>query len=162
MEILKFPHPSLFTACAPVTVFGPELKVLLESMWTTMKKTPGIGLAANQVGLSFRMFVMESPSAKKLFIVNPVITDLSLTPANLKEGCLSAPGDTLLVPTRVNWVKIKYQNENGEELENVFFGIHAVCVQHEIDHLDGKAFILAPGVSSKQRKYLSKKWGIKK
>jgi len=162
MEILKFPHPSLSTVCEKVTVFGPELKVLLEAMWDTMKKTPGIGLAANQVGLKFRMFVMEGKDGEKFFIVNPIIAGNSLKLSTLKEGCLSAPGEIVYTGSRYDYVQLRYQDENGKEHTRGFTGILAVCVQHEIEHLNGENFMKSKMLSREQRKYLAKKWGLKK
>src|SRR5271154_689806 len=103
MNVLKFPNPFLTTATYPVTVFGDELKVLLDSMYETMKTNNGLGLAANQVGLLHRMFVMDGLEGR-FNIVNPVIVNKSAKPANIKEGCLSAPGDFVVVPERAEWI----------------------------------------------------------
>jgi peptide deformylase len=161
MELLKFPHPSLFNVCRDVTVFGDELKVLLEGMWTIMLKGGGLGLASNQVGLDYRMFVMADPDNKKLFLVNPKITNKSLAPANIREGCLSAPGEFLLLNERVFWVQVEFQDEKGEKKIRVFKGLHSVCVQHEIDHLDGKSHLMSKSIPKAKRKELYKKWGLK-
>lgn len=168
MKIIKFPDPILFKKCKEVTVFGKELEVLLESMWDTMVDGKGIGLAANQVGLSYRMFVMEfmadvKPGSKKekIFFVNPKILSRSAAPAEQKEGCLSAPGEFLTLAERSAWVQVEYQNEKGEKQTRVFKGIYSVCVQHEIDHLDGKSHLLSKSLSKALRKQLAKKWGIK-
>lgn len=161
MKILKFPDPALFKVCKEVTVFGPELKTLLDSMWETMVSGNGVGLAANQVGLTFRMFVMLGPNGEKMYIVNPKILRRSVIPVNLKEGCLSAPGEFLVLGERVAWVKLKYQDETGKEHETVLKDIHSVCVQHETDHLDGKSHLQAKSLGKTKRKELAKKWGIK-
>lgn len=161
MKILKFPDPALFQTCTEVTVFGPELKVLLDSMWETMTVGHGMGLAANQVGLTFRMFTMLGLEDEKLYIVNPKITKKSVVSANLQEGCLSAPGELLTLDERASWVKITFQDETGKEHERVFKGIHSVCVQHETDHLDGKSHLQSKSLKSAKRKQLAKKWGIK-
>lgn len=161
MKILKFPDPSLFKTCKEVSVFGPELKILLDSMWDTMIEGNGLGLAANQVGLTFRMFTMLGPSGEKLYIINPKILKRSVVPANLKEGCLSAPGELLVLDERASWVKIKFQDETGKEHERVFKDIHSVCVQHEIDHLSGKSHLQSKSLHKAKRKELAKKWGIK-
>lgn len=161
MEILQFPHPSLFKKCQDITVFGKELKILLDSMWETMLSSNGVGLAANQVDLLFNMFVMLGPNDEKLYIVNPKIVKKSTTPANLKEGCLSAPGEFLIVDDRAYWVLLEYQNELGESQQKVFEGIYSVCVQHETEHLDGKGFMESKGIPKNVRKRLSKKWGFK-
>lgn len=161
MEIHKYPAPELFETCKEVTVFGPELKILLDSMWDTMIPNNGMGLAANQVGLTFRMFTMFGPNKEKLFIINPEIISKSVAPANLKEGCLSAPGEFLVIDSRASWVKIKFQDETGAKHERVFKDIYAVCVQHEIDHLNGESHLQSKSLHKAKRKELAKKWGIK-
>lgn len=161
MQILKYPNPALFITCTEVSVFGPELKILLDSMWETMIEGRGMGLAANQVGLVFRMFTMLGPENEKIYLVNPNILSKSVIPANLEEGCLSAPGELLTLDERSSWVKVKYQDETGKEQERVFKGIHSVCVQHETDHLNGKSHLMSKSLKSAKRKELAKKWGIK-
>lgn len=161
MEILKFPNPHLFIPCKEVTVFGPELKVLLESMWDTMTAKNGLGLASNQVGLSYRMFTMLGPENEKLFIVNPKILKRSESSANKKEGCLSAPGEFLILPERSMWTQILYQDETGGVRSGTFSGLHSVCVQHEIDHLDGKSHLQSKSITRAKRRELARKWGIK-
>ena len=161
MEILKYPHPSLFKVCEPVTVFGEELAVLLNSMHETMVANNGIGLAANQVGIHLRMFTMLGPNDQPLKLVNPVITKRSQAPANLREGCLSAPGEFLMLSERASWVEVSFQDEKGVKHVKVFKGIHAVCVQHETDHLNGKSHLESNSIHKARRKELAKKWGFK-
>jgi len=160
MNILRFPNPFLTTATYEVTVFGEELKVLLDSMYESMKSSKGIGLAANQVGLLHKALVMDGPNGR-LDIVNPVIVNKSIKPANTKEGCLSFPGEFVIVPSRVEWVQVQYKNEKGEEKNVILKGLHAVCLQHEIDHLNGKIFMSDKSIPKYERKRLAKKWGIK-
>jgi peptide deformylase len=161
MLILKYPDSSLFNVCKEVTVFGDELRILLENMWTAMITAGGLGLASNQVGLEYRMFVMSNVDHEKLFIVNPKIVKRSEVPAMMKEGCLSAPGEFLFLKERMSWVQIDFQDEKGNNHRRVFQGLHAVCVQHEMDHLDGKSHLMSPSIPKKQRKELYKKWGLK-
>lgn len=161
MEILKFPAEELFTPCKDVTVFGPELLVLLESMWAAMTSNNGIGLASNQVGLDYRMFTMLGPNGEKLFIINPKILKKSETSANIKEGCLSAPGEFLILPERAHIVQIMYQVEDGSHRTGIFTSIHAVCVQHEMDHLEGKSHLQSKSLSRQMRRQLQRKWGLK-
>lgn len=161
MEVLKFPNPHLFIPCNEVTVFGPELKVLLDGMWDTMIGKNGIGLASNQVGLSYRMFTMVGPEEEKYYIVNPKIIGKSESKANQREGCLSAPGEFLTLGERSLWVQIVYRDETGGVRSGAFNGIHAVCVQHEIDHLDGKSHLQSKSLSRMVRRKLAKKWGLK-
>ena len=161
MEILKFPDPALFEVCKEVTVFGSELKILLDAMWETMVKANGVGLASNQCGLTFRMLTMIGPNDEKLYIVNPVIIGRSLVPANLREGCLSSPGIFLVLGERVSWVKVKYQDEIGKEQERVFHGIHSVCIQHECQHFLGESFMQSKSIPRAKRKELAKNWDLK-
>jgi peptide deformylase len=161
MEVLRFPNPHLFIPCKEVTVFDSELKSTLESMWETMIKSNGIGLAANQVGLDRTMFTMLGPEKEKLFIINPKIISISEESAELREGCLSAPDEFLLVPTRRNIVQIIYRDETGGVRTGTFRGIHAVCVQHEMQHLDGESYMQSKGLSRQIKRQLARKWGIK-
>lgn len=161
MEILKFPHPLLSQKCEEVTVFGDELKVILDNMWETMKYAHGLGLAANQVGLLFRMFTMEGPNSERIYLVNPKITRASIVSANLKECCLSAPGNPIMLTERMAWVEVMFQDETGAEKRRVFKDIWAVCVQHEIEHLNGDNFMQAKSVPKAIKKELAKKWQLK-
>lgn len=163
MEILKFPHPSLLTPTEPVTEFGEELASLLEEMFALMKASNGIGMAANQVGIGKRMFVMEGANEEPFFFVNPEIIANSLLPPTkfLSEGCLSAPGEFITITARHSWVIVRFQDEKGATRTNGFHGIHSVCVQHEMDHLNGKVFLDDESLTKKQRKQLKKKWGLK-
>lgn len=161
MEILKFPNPHLFLPCKEVTVFGSELKTLLDSMWDTMTKHSGLGLASNQVGLEYRMFTMVGPEKEKMYIVNPKIILKSKVPANFKEGCLSAPGEFILLRERTMWVQMIYQDETGAIHSGTFSGMHAVCVQHEIDHLDGKSHLQSKSIPRAKRRQIFRKWGVK-
>lgn len=162
MEILKFPDPRLFDPTWPVTVFGDELKVLLDSMWDVMVANYGVGLAANQVGLTFSMFTMEGAEGERLYIVNPRIKSKSSAPANLREGCLSAPGEFLTRPDRAVWVELEFQDELGVPQRRVFKGIAAVCVQHEIEHLNGEGFMQSKTILKQKRLQLAKKWNLPK
>ena len=160
MEVLKYPDPRLLKPCKEVKVFTPELKILLESMWETMKAERGIGLAANQVGLEYRMFTMSGPNEEKLFLVNPKIIASGTNPSPISEGCLSAPGEMIKV-YRPSWVKVEYKNEEGKSFVRVFVDVHSVCAQHEIEHLDGKSFLQNKNIPKNTRISLAKKWGLK-
>lgn len=161
MKILKYPDPFLLKACDPVLVFDEKIKATLDEMWETMVAAEGIGLAANQVGILYRMFTMTDTDGGKLYILNPQILKRSLVPAAKPEGCLSAPGEFLELDERAEWVQVEFQDETGAVKQRVFHGIHSVCIQHEMDHLDGKTHLLSPTLSSKDRKKLAKKWGLK-
>lgn len=161
MQILIFPDPILFQKCEEVNAFSEELLVLLDNMWTTMKDSNGIGLAANQVGLLHRMFVMEGPKNEQLYLVNPAIIRRSLVSAALEEGCLSAPGEMLILEERSSWVEVEYQDDHGTKHKRVFKDIWAVCVQHEMGHLNGESFLQSKSLLKTTRKSLAKKWKIK-
>lgn len=161
MRIYEFPDDILFEKCTEVTVFGEELKIILDNMWDTMKDANGIGLAANQVGLLNHMFVMEGPKLERIYLVNPKITRQSMLPANLKEGCLSAPGERFVLSERASWVEVVFQDETGKEKKRVFKDIWAVCIQHELGHLNGESFMEARSIPKAIRKKLAKKWKLK-
>lgn len=160
MKILKFPHPFLLKPTVLVNVFGVELSVLLDSMWEIMLANNGLGLSANQLGLPFKMFVMKGPSGR-LNIINPVILKQSLKQADLKEGCLSAPGEFVIVPSRVDWIQMRYTDEAGQSKVITLKEIHAVCAQHELEHLQGETFMTNKSIPKNIRRKLSKKWGLK-
>lgn len=144
-----------------VDEFSSELKSLLDSMWNTMVKEKGLGLSANQVGLSQRMFVMEGPNKERYYIVNPEIVAMSPLVTYVKEGCLSAPGEILVTGNRRLWTMIKFKDENGSSHAKVFEGVHSVCVQHEIEHLNGQSFLQSKTIPKRQRAALGRKWGFK-
>lgn len=161
MEILKFPHENLFKKCKEVTVFSSELVILLEAMWDTMKANNGMGLASNQVGLDYSMFVMEGPKEEKLFLVNPKILKKSIVLASIREGCLSAPKEFVVIKERTEWVQVQFQDEKGNIHKKLFNDIHSICVQHEMEHLVGKSYLQSKSIPKDKRKQLAKKWGIK-
>lgn len=159
MEVLKYPDPRLLTPCKEVTVFGSELKVLLDSMWETMEREKGIGLAANQVGLAYRMFTMKGANDQKFYIVNPKIVEYGKNPSSMKEGCLSAPGQ-LIQLFRPSWIRLSYKDETGKGYTSIFMDTQAVCAQHEIEHLDGKSFLQNKVLPKNVRMALAEKWGL--
>ncbi|MGE0327940.1 MAG: peptide deformylase [Polyangiaceae bacterium] len=142
-EILEFPDPRLREVGQPVTVFDDELRQLVEDMAETMYDAPGVGLAATQIGVAKRLFVIDiagedEPSDLKVFI-NPEILELDGTQV-WEEGCLSFPGATEEVK-RAEVVKVRAQDEFGETFELEADGLMAVAIQHENDHLDGVLMI---------------------
>ena len=143
-EILVVPDPILKKVSARVDVVDDELRALMDDMLETMYAAPGIGLAAIQVGVPKRVIVMdlarqEEPPAPQYF-VNPEILWASEETAPYEEGCLSVPEiyDEVERPAQV---KIRYLNYQGETVEEDAEGLYAVCIQHEMDHLDGVLFI---------------------
>jgi peptide deformylase len=142
LEILEFPDPRLRTVAKPVEKVDDELRKLIDDMFETMYACPGIGLAATQVNVHQRLIVMdlsEDQSQPRVFI-NPEITPLTDELAPYEEGCLSVPGFYEKVQ-RTARVSIKALDRDGNEFEEEADELLATCIQHEIDHLDGKLFV---------------------
>ncbi len=144
--ILIHPDPRLKKVCAPVNTITDEVRALASSMLDTMYDAPGIGLAAPQVGVDARMLVMdcakrdELDTPEPMCLINPEIVLSSEEEGEYEEGCLSIP-DIYAMVTRPSAVRVRYLDQNGDPHERDFEGIWSVCVQHEIDHLNGKLFI---------------------
>ena len=142
LQILEFPDPRLRKIAKPVTVFDKELEHLIEDMLETMHEAEGIGLAATQVNVHKRLLVIdvsENRDAPQVFI-NPEFEIIEHELSEYNEGCLSVPGFYETV-SRPRMVKITAQDAKGEKIEQAAEGILATCIQHEIDHLDGKLFV---------------------
>lgn len=142
LEILEFPDPRLRTVAKPVENVDDELRKLIDDMFETMYAAPGIGLAATQVNVHKRLLVLdvsEDQSEPRVFI-NPQITPLTEELGSFEEGCLSVPGFHESVE-RPNRIRVKAVDRDGQEFEIEADGLLAVCLQHEIDHLDGKLFV---------------------
>ena len=143
-EILVVPNPVLKLVSQPVDKVDDELRALMDDMLETMYDAPGIGLAAIQIGVPKRVIVMDisGPDDEKAprYFVNPEIIWSSEDTAPYEEGCLSIPDiyDEVERPARV---KLKYLNYQGEEVIEDADGLLAVCIQHEMDHLQGVLFI---------------------
>lgn len=140
LSIRQAPDPVLRQVCAQVSAFDDALKTLAEDMLETMYAAPGRGLAAPQVGVSKRLFVMDATWKDGFYdpqvFVNPEITHASAETATLEEGCLSIP-DQLVAVTRPAQVSLRWQGLDGKTAAASFAGFAAACVQHELDHLDG-------------------------
>ncbi|MEW9918409.1 peptide deformylase [Marimonas sp. MJW-29] len=140
LPILKWPDPRLAQVCAPVDGITPEIEKLAADMLETMYDAPGRGLAAPQVGAMQRLFVMDTTwkegAPAPLVCINPVLQEVSDERATMTEGCLSIPGVSAEVsrPARVRMV---WTGLDGARHVQGFDGFAAVCVQHELDHLDG-------------------------
>ena len=139
--ILEFPDPRLRTRAAPVTRFDAELRRLVEDLFETMYAAPGIGLAATQVDVHQRVIVIDvSPEHDNpVTLINPEIITRT-GEASTEEGCLSVPGIFDEVK-RAAQVRVRAHDRNGRSYERDYEGILAVCIQHEMDHLDGKLFV---------------------
>ncbi|MDO9525904.1 MAG: peptide deformylase [Gemmobacter sp.] len=143
--ILIHPDPRLKKPCAPVTEITGEIGQLAEDMLATMYDAPGVGLAAPQVGILKRVLVMDcvkdpEASARPMVLINPQVTWASDESSSYEEGCLSIP-DHYAEVTRPAQVRVRWTGLDGRETEEQFEGLWATCVQHEIDHLEGKLFI---------------------
>lgn len=141
LKILEYPDPRLRTRASPVEAVDDELRSLIDDMFETMYEAPGIGLAATQVDVHKRLLIADvSPDRSEPHVfINPVIVSESGV-EETEEGCLSVPGIYDKVE-RAEIVKVRALNREGEEFELEIQGLLAVCVQHEIDHLDGKLFV---------------------
>jgi peptide deformylase len=139
-DVRQFPDPVLREVCAPVTTFDAALRSLAEDMLQTMYAAPGRGLAAPQIGVVQRIFVMDAtwktgdPSPQ--VFVNPEFVAKSENLSVAEESCLSIPGQTRRV-ARPDQVELRWQGLDGAVLTAVFDGFAATCIQHETDHLNG-------------------------
>ncbi len=142
LPILEFPDPRLRTKATPITEFDTALHQLIDDMFETMYEAQGIGLAATQVNVHKRLLVIdvsESRDTPQVFI-NPGFEILEQELSEYDEGCLSVPGfyETVSRPRKV---RITATDKHGEQFELLAEGILSTCIQHEIDHLDGKLFV---------------------
>ncbi|EFS21679.1 peptide deformylase [Fusobacterium gonidiaformans 3-1-5R] len=156
-EIRKYGDPVLRKVAEKVEDINDEIREILSNMLETMYATDGVGLAAPQVGISLRMFVCdvgtpEESQVKK--IINPIITPLTEENISVEEGCLSVPGIYRKVD-RIAKIKISYQNEMGEKIEEILEGFPAIVVQHEYDHLEATLFV--DRVSPMAKRMIAKK-----
>jgi peptide deformylase len=143
-HILIHPDPRLKKKCAYVTEHSATIERLCDDLLVTMYEAPGVGLAAPQVGVISRIFVMDCSNKEDApephVLINPEITWVSDELNTYNEGCLSIPEQFEDV-TRPAEVRVKYSEPKGAEVEKHFTGIWATCAQHEIDHLNGRLFI---------------------
>jgi peptide deformylase len=141
LTILRFPDPRLRTVARPVDVVDDSIRELADDMLETMYAASGIGLAATQVNRDLRMLVLDlSPERDEpMVLINPEITERDGSQA-CEEGCLSVPGEYAEVE-RAERIRVRALDRDGESREIDADGLLAVCIQHEIDHLDGKVFV---------------------
>lgn len=145
MPILIHPDPRLKKVCAPFTDVTGDLHRLAQDMLETMYDAPGIGLAAPQVGILSRLIVLdcikeEGATPQPTVMFNPEVTATSEALNVYEEGCLSIPDEYAEV-SRPAEVEVRWIDMDGKEQKAGFDGLWATCVQHEIDHLNGKLFI---------------------
>lgn len=158
LEILEFPDPRLRTVARPVRSFDRELDQLIDDMIDTMYSAKGIGLAATQVNVHRQLLVLDVSEAQDQprVYVNPEILESSGS-ETCEEGCLSVPGIYAEV-SRAETIRVAALDRQGERFEETLVGMHAVCLQHEMDHLKGKLFVdyLSPLKRQMVRKKLEK------
>ena len=141
LNILHYPDERLHKVAKPVETVDDEIRQLIDDMVETMYASKGIGLAATQVNVHRRLIVIdvsEDKSAATVWINPGIIEKRGQT--EYEEGCLSVPGIYDMV-SRAEWVRVRALDQNGNPFEREADGLLAICLQHEIDHLDGKVFV---------------------
>lgn len=155
LKVLKHPDPFLKQETAVVESIDDVIRKEIEDMFETMYEDNGVGLAANQVGLNRRMFMMDCTEnrSEPMVFINPEITETE-GEIDSEEGCLSFPGIYITVK-RARKITVKALDKEGNEFTETLVGLPSRCVQHEIDHLDGKTFV--DNLTPLKRKMLEKK-----
>lgn len=159
LDILEFPDPRLRTEAKPVKAVDHALRKLTDDMLETMYDAPGIGLAATQINVHQRVIVIDITEDKSapLVFINPQLAPISDATEESQEGCLSVPGfyETVQRPEKV---RIDALNRDGKPFTMECDGLLAVCIQHEVDHLNGKLFVdyISPLKRNRIRKKLEK------
>ena len=156
LEILEFPDPRLRTTAKPVARVDERIRRLVDDMFETMYDAPGVGLAATQVNVHEQVIVIdvsEDKNAPQVFI-NPDITVIDDEQREYDEGCLSVPGFYETV-SRPEHIRVSALDRDGKRFEIEPDGLLAVCIQHEVDHLNGKLFV--DYLSSLKRNRIRKK-----
>ena len=151
LTILEFPDPRLRTRAAPVDTVDDGLRKLIDDLFETMYGAIGIGLAATQVDVHKRLLVTDVSAEKTEphVLINPVILDKDGATVT-EEGCLSVPGYYEDVE-RAEHIRVRFLDRDGVETEMEAEGLFAVCIQHEMDHLDGKLFVDYLSEAKRQR-----------
>ena len=142
LNILEFPDPRLRTIAEPVEQVDDEIRILIDDMFETMYAAPGIGLAATQINVHKRIVVIDisEEGDEPLGLINPEYELLSEELDQMQEGCLSVPGFYENVE-RPEHLRLKALDRDGKPYELEAKGLLAVCIQHELDHLNGKLFV---------------------
>lgn len=142
LKILEFPDPRLRTIAEPVEQVDDEVRKLIDDMFETMYDAPGIGLAATQVNVHKRIVVIDLSEDKSepLVMINPEFEVLTDEEDKMQEGCLSVPGFYENVE-RPNRIRLNALDRDGKPYELIAEELLAVCIQHELDHLNGKLFV---------------------
>ncbi len=142
-KIRLFPDIVLRKKSEAVSVFSHEVARIFKTLDKTMEAQPsGIGIAAPQIGILKRLVVVDvssrDPKAKRLYLANPEILEAK-NPVPSREGCMSLPEYTAPLK-RFDWIRVRWQDHEGKFCENTTSGIEAICIQHEVDHLNGILF----------------------
>jgi peptide deformylase len=141
LNILEYPDPRLRTRAQPVAAVDATVRRLIDDLFETMYAAPGVGLAATQVDVHLRVVVVDVSEDKNrpLALVNPQIVERQGCESS-EEGCLSVPGYTETVE-RAERIRVRALDRDGQPLEFTADGLLAVCIQHELDHLEGRLFV---------------------
>lgn len=141
LNILHYPDPRLRRHAEEIELVDDQIRQLADDMLQTMYEAPGIGLAAPQVNVNKRLIVIDISEERQdpLVLINPRILEYRGV-ERMEEGCLSVPGIYEEVE-RASWIRVMMLDRGGDSVEFEADGLLAVCIQHEIDHLDGKVFV---------------------
>jgi peptide deformylase len=152
LDILEFPDPRLRTKARPVETVDDAMRSLIDDMFETMYAAPGVGLAATQVNVHQQLIVIDVSEEKDqpLVFINPQIEVLDSDTCDYDEGCLSVPGFYETV-TRAAHIRVRALDRQGRPFELQPEGLLAVCIQHEVDHLNGKLFVDYVSALKRQR-----------
>ena len=155
LTILEFPDPRLRTVAKPIERVDGKIVKYAEDMLETMYEAPGIGLAATQVNIHLRLIVLDVSDQKNdpIFLINPVITSEE-GEIETSEGCLSIPGYVEPI-SRYETIEYEAMDLNGSEIKGIANGLLAICIQHEMDHLQGR--LMVDHISSTKRQLIRKK-----
>lgn len=154
--IIRFPDPALRRACLPVEAFDTDLRALADDLYDTMRAAPGVGITAAHIGVTLRLVVLDLPEiGGRRTYANPEILWSSPETMEHTEGSVSMPGATETV-TRPRAVDIRYRDLDGIVHEERLEGFPAICMQHEIDQLDGLFWLQR--LSKLKRDRLIRKW----
>lgn len=142
LDILEYPDPRLRTVATPVQQVDDRIRRIIDDMFDTMYDAPGIGLAATQVNVHERIITIDvsEDNSEPLVFINPEITVLEGEIESMQEGCLSVPGFYEEI-SRIEHCLVKALDRNGQSFEMECRGLLAVCIQHEVDHLEGKLMV---------------------
>ncbi len=154
-SIVTYPHPALASPCEPVTEFDADLAQLADDLLETMRAAPGVGITAAHIGILKRIFVLELTPGDIRTYVNPQLLDVSGQTMRHMEGSVSMPGFTEEVERPAS-VRLRFQDVTGQWHEEDANGFHAICIQHEVDQLDGIFWLKR--LSRLKRDRLIRKW----